>query len=227
MPPKPTARQLAANQLYADLMDEAKAKFAAIDAAINGRLGLPAALVREFGFLQLRLLCELIALACLTAHGDIKEARSSKLNKEYAADKIIEKLAELHPNFYPRPIWIYAQHQGPPTPYRDSPGVHIEPRECVHLTKEELPTLYGMCGNFLHRGTSRKLASSRSPQQMQFAGKDFTAISQWTGKIIRLLEIHMVSSIDNYEQILCALADEAQGNRVQVYFAQAPRSIEP
>src|SRR5262245_54958017 len=97
-----TQREQAAMKLYAGLMEEAKARLHAVEHAINGRLGLASAqIIREFCYLQFRLLCEVIALGCLTAHGDITHA--SKLRKEYAADKIIKQLEELHPEFYPRP----------------------------------------------------------------------------------------------------------------------------
>jgi hypothetical protein len=98
-PHAPTKQQLEASNLYADLLEEAKIRIFSIDAAINGRTALPAPLVREYSYLQLRMLCELIALGCLTAHGEIKATQAAKLQKEYAADEIIKRLEDLHPNF--------------------------------------------------------------------------------------------------------------------------------
>ena len=54
--------------------------------------------IHELCFLQLRMLCELIALGCLTAHGDLE---TGKLKKAYEADEIIGRLQRLHPHFYP------------------------------------------------------------------------------------------------------------------------------
>jgi hypothetical protein len=45
-------KQEAANELYANLKEEAKGRIACIDAALNGRLGQPGAIVREVGFLH-------------------------------------------------------------------------------------------------------------------------------------------------------------------------------
>jgi len=59
----PNRKQESANELYANLMEEAKGRIACIDAALHGQLGQPAAIVREIGFLQLRMLCEVIALS--------------------------------------------------------------------------------------------------------------------------------------------------------------------
>jgi len=72
--------------------------------AATGKTGFPSVIVREFCYLQLRMLCELIALACLVAHGDITAAQPNKLRKAYEADKILAQLATLHQHFYPQPI---------------------------------------------------------------------------------------------------------------------------
>lgn len=50
--------------LYAQLMDEVKARFACINHVTHGFTGLPTPVVREFCYLQIRFLCELTALAC-------------------------------------------------------------------------------------------------------------------------------------------------------------------
>lgn len=65
--------------LYANLMGEAKFRLACIELAIGGKTQLPAPAVREFCYLQLRLLCELISLGCLVAHGDISSSYSKRL----------------------------------------------------------------------------------------------------------------------------------------------------
>src|SRR5712664_2962101 len=94
-----TQQQLDAASLYADLLEEAKGRIFSIDAAIGGRAGIQGPLAREYAYLQLRMLCEVIALGCLVAHGDLSAAQATKLQKEYAADKIIKRLDGLHANF--------------------------------------------------------------------------------------------------------------------------------
>ena len=83
---------------YSELMEEAKFRLSAMDTALGGQTGLPKGAIREYCFLQLRMLCELIALACLTAHGDLE---TSKLKGAYEADRIIRRLQRLHSEFYP------------------------------------------------------------------------------------------------------------------------------
>jgi hypothetical protein len=66
-----TQQQLDAANLYADLLEEAKVRIFSIDAVIGGGAGIPDPLAREYAYLQLRMLCEVIALGCLVAHGDL------------------------------------------------------------------------------------------------------------------------------------------------------------
>jgi hypothetical protein len=117
---------------YTILMLEAKRRLLAMHTVLEGKTGLPKGVVCEFCFLQLRMLCELIALGCLTAHGDLM---SGKLRGTWQADKIIRGLEELHPDFYP-----------------------IAATEGV-FTKEELVKLWRKCGEVLHRGTFETLWS--------------------------------------------------------------------
>ena len=88
--------------LYANLMEEVKVRIDALNQILSGQVNLPPQIVRESCFLQLRMLCELIALSALAAHEDIEA--TTKLKKEYAAPKIIEHLELLHPSFYPYPV---------------------------------------------------------------------------------------------------------------------------
>ena len=82
-----TKEQMASIQLYADLLGEAKIRIGIINHFITGKAELPGPLIRQSAFLQLRMLCELIALGCLVAHGDI--TRRTKLRKEWSAYRII------------------------------------------------------------------------------------------------------------------------------------------
>jgi hypothetical protein len=85
---------------YAKLMEEAKIRLHALQNTTTGATGLAHPLAREFCFLQIRMLFELIALGCLVAHGDIRTRRSETT---YQADLIIKELGALHEDFYPHP----------------------------------------------------------------------------------------------------------------------------
>ena len=88
---------------YAAIMDEVKIRLDDINMLIGNRGGLAGHVVAESCYLQLRMCCELIALGCLVAHGDIEATKSKGLQKVYSAEKIIQVLAKLHPDFYPEP----------------------------------------------------------------------------------------------------------------------------
>ncbi len=63
-----------AASLYAGLMEEALIRISAMDHGTTNKTGLASPFVQEFCYLQLRKLTEIVAIACLVAHGDIKEA---------------------------------------------------------------------------------------------------------------------------------------------------------
>jgi hypothetical protein len=132
---KALSRYEEALDVYSRLMREAKVRLIGMDTALEGKTGLPNATTCEFCFLQLRMLCELIALGCLTAHGDLQVGKD--LQKAWQADKIIRDLEKLHPEFYPK----------------------AAPQQNEGFTKEELTKLYWRCGDVLHRGTLQTLWS--------------------------------------------------------------------
>src|SRR5215207_6344041 len=119
-----TKEQMASIKLYADLLGEAKIRIGIINHFITGKAELPGPLIRQSAFLQLRMLCELIALGCFVAHGDI--TRRTKLRKEWSAYRIIEALENLHQDFYPLPL---------------DQNLQFSPTKDDYLTKEDLISL--------------------------------------------------------------------------------------
>src|SRR5437762_1433117 len=78
--------------LYANLMDEIKRRTDVIRSTLNGGYPMPQMAAFELCYLQLRKICEVFALACLAAHGDIPGVRNKLLQKTYNADQIIKQL---------------------------------------------------------------------------------------------------------------------------------------
>src|ERR1700730_10759516 len=97
----PTQKQLQAAALYGGIMEEIKIRISAIDAGTGGLLPLSPVIIREHCFLQIRIICELIALGVLVAHGDIEATKTSKLQKAWHAKEIMDALLKLHQDFYP------------------------------------------------------------------------------------------------------------------------------
>jgi hypothetical protein len=139
----------------------------------------------EFGFLQLRMLCELIALGCLAAHGDLG---MGKLKKPYEADKIIRRLQRLHSEAYPLGATRISDQ--------------IKLRRDGFLTKVELPKLYWRCGDLLHRGSYEDL------QTRIYSEAFIEEIRTWKQKIKDLISCHAIFMADNRTMALFVLSNE-------------------
>jgi len=149
----------------------------------------------EFAYLQLRMICELVALGCLVAHGDIAEARTSKLLKSYEPHVIIKSLEKLHPSFFPQP-----SKQAQAT---DSRKIRwLTPITAGFLTKEELLKLYSECGRFLHRGSLQKMLAA--PDFIPDTGKPI----EWADKIWTLLEHHQIQTADPMVSLIGLMKDK-------------------
>lgn len=200
-----TESQTKAMNLYVGMMEEVNIRIACINVALAGRTLLPDRAVMEFCLLQLRMLCELIALGCLVVHGDIDEKKANSLKKEWSADKIIKELDGLHPDFYPHPVLRKATKPG---------HYHLEEITSGYLTKKELLELLGLTGDALHRGSLKNILSVKRAMEPGLPG-----IAAWGNKIVKLLGDHRMALIDNRTHFICALN---ANNVVQVAIAESP-----
>src|SRR5690349_1734805 len=128
-----TKDDLASSDLYKNLMEEAKVRLTSINTLILHQRGIPSPLIREYCYLQLRMLCELIALGCLVAHNDIAATSHKSLRAAYAPKEILDRLNKLHSDFYPVPI----------IPQRTQGGWHMADYDRPYLTKSDLLALWG------------------------------------------------------------------------------------
>jgi hypothetical protein len=184
-----TQKQIAAIHLYRDLMEEIKLRLNWMHLMMSRQKVLPEPAIREFCFLQLRMTCELIALGCLVAHGDIQA--TSRLRKEYSADKIMNDLERLHPDFYPRPMKQFlCDPKASPKKYFLLPLPNSFP-------KPELLQLYGKCGDVLHRGNLTKLTSTNTR-------KNLPDIMTTGKRIVELLVYHAILLFDS-KAIICGM----------------------
>src|ERR1700758_3569066 len=93
--PHPTIELEKTCQIYARLMEEIKRRQSVIAQVLNQTIPMPQMAAFEFCYLQLRKICEVFALGCLAAHGDIPEVRSKLLQKTYCADQIMKQLTQI------------------------------------------------------------------------------------------------------------------------------------
>jgi hypothetical protein len=148
----PTKSDEAAKDLYHSIMVEVMIRVYSLNSATMTPTPIPQPLIREYCFLQLRMLCELIALGCLVAHGDI--TKTKYFQKAYKADDILQRLEKLHPDFFPYP---FKSTITPPSP--GFPGeLKMEDVETDYLKKDELIQLYVKCGSILHKGQLAQIA---------------------------------------------------------------------
>jgi hypothetical protein len=145
--------------LYKSLMEEAKTRIDCINMAATGKTGLPAPIAREFCYLQIRFLCELVSLACLVAHGDIAGLQSHKVGKTYSADDILKKMSKLRPHFYPIAICSTLVPIIPGQPRNHN----VEAVKPPPLERDKLLALYADAHKYVHRGSLKRLLSSKEP----------------------------------------------------------------
>lgn len=192
-------------QLYCRLMREIKMRLTAIDDTLAGKNPFPAFIAFEQCYLQLRMICELIALGCIAVHGDIPAARSKRFSKANRPDIILRELEELHPQFYPVPGAVIASR----------PGVEkiriggIGP----YLTKSDLVALYAECGGVLHRGALRNMRTG--------ASDDFSRLTQHVNKIVRLLHHHQIQLNDPDQFFWVVMHSEPDGGEVRATVMRA------
>lgn len=192
-------------QLYANLMDEARQRIHTIRDLVDGRDRWPPRFLQEFCYLQLRMLCELIAVGCLVAHGEVKNLRTLK---NWKIPDVVKEMEALNPDFYPRGV-RFRRHAG---------GLHLDDYNVPQLTKGELVQLWQRSGEYLHRGTAVKLLKEdrRGPQV------NTDEIVLWGLKVMNLLEQHIISSSDRSKHLLVALASDDHGGNAGIWLAEGP-----
>lgn len=205
----PSREQLAASNLYRNLIVEIRHRIHVVDLATSNQIPVHPPFVKEICFLQFRMMCELLALGCLAAHGDIEG--SKRLAKVWEADKIMNQLEKLNPHFYP--IAVIKQ--------KTDGGFHIEPRKIHPLPKDQMLSLYYKCGAILHKGNTKKILSEQIPIQVRYP--DITATAQ---KFRDLITDHMILIKGGELTFLCEVFNIGQNQeRVNVAIAERPSHI--
>ena len=179
---------------YKALMVEARARVSSINNLLNDQREIPSPFVREFGVLQIRMLCEIVALGCLVAHGDLveKASKSKELKKSFAPGMIFSELDKLNDDYFPIPIkpektetgWHMAKYDGGP-----------------FATKADIRQIWNECGSILHRGSLKSLIKERTPVQ-----RNFSDLSEWGQKLANLLNNHRIISIDRQIALITFLS---------------------
>lgn len=184
-------------ELYRLIMTEIKERCTVLRAVSEQKVNVWPVAAYEMGQLQLRLICELIGLGCLAAHGDIPATYSKRLLTTYEPGRIFSELGKLHPNFFPRAC---------------SEKIGIGPGGTTDIevldddaypSKAELMALHGKTGNILHRGDLKSIGRGFR--------LDFQHLMDWHNKIVGMLRIHMISLHDENRYVVIIMNDPDTG----------------
>jgi hypothetical protein len=134
------------------------------------------------------MLCEMIALGCVIAHGDIKDKATLSAWK---IPDIMRRLEGLNIEFYPRGIRI---EPGPS-------GVELADHNVPQLSKVELIRFWERSGDVLHRGSAKLLLAERRNDLVV----DVSELTDLGQKILNLLDQHVISSADKKSHLVVAL----------------------
>ena len=196
-------KQSALRDLYANLMLEVRHRIDLVSSLVQGSYGLPKLAAYELCYLQFRMICELIALSALAAHGDIPATRSGKMREAYKADWILNEMEKLHPDFYPKP--------GRQVRGADGQVLEVVPITSGFMSKRDLLKLYHESGSLLHRGAMKDLSDRK-------AG-NFWRIGHVAQSIVTLLNHHQIALSDPQYQLWVIMKAESD-NKVHATVMQ-------
>lgn len=166
--------------IYVNLMAEIRDRLRSLDRSRHAELAKPLFgedyLAAEYSMLQLRMVCELIALACVVAHGDMPVTRSGKFKNEYSADVIFKKLGDFHPDFFPKPIKSVPGRFGFPDLQGHDDG----------MIKDEMVKLYRYVLDRLHRDRVKNILSGKRRLY------DYKYLDESITKLVWLLNEHII-----------------------------------
>lgn len=206
-----TVRQQKAINAYAVLMDEIRTRMDSIQTFADPKIALPAPTRAEACFLQVRMICEMIALGCLVAHDDMQEVKAARLQKAYEADFIVRALERLHPDFFPVPHTVKIRDNA----FNEQAGLHYEPLTEGFLSKEKLVRIYRRAGAVLHRGSLQVTFSNPRDQNALLS-----EVEEAQTQIVGLLRAHHIMTRDRNHVLVCSIPDKEFGG-VEVAIASA------
>jgi hypothetical protein len=127
--------------------------------------------------LQFRKVFELIAFASLTAHKELYSAVYSDFAKHWEAAKLVNRLRQINPRFYPEPvIQVPSDKLGLKT--------DLVPRRPDYLTEESLVDAHGRCGSLMH-------AANPYAREIDY-GFFEASFPDWLTNTVNLLNAHLV-----------------------------------
>jgi hypothetical protein len=164
-------------RLYANSMSRVRNRVDLVQRLLGRELDLGSeAFDAELVYLQFRKILEEIAFSSLAANKTEYSALHANFAQHWKAEKILQELEKLNPNFYPKPL---------ESPKTLRPGFHhFDQLSTGFLTREEFAALYDISSQVLH--TRNPYSQRDVVVQARYSG------DQWVSRIQRLLSWHSV-----------------------------------
>ncbi len=185
--------------LYRELMRETRYRNLYIEAVGNNpHFGVYPQTRIESICLQIRMILENIALACLVANGGSLDELPRKIEKEYHAETILRRLDAINPDCYPRPLVLVPDPGGTRNIALDDSrrgeitgryrGKLVDRPGADWMTREEFKEIYGRLGGILH---------ARNPLGSKVDYGYFERMAPlWQDKFMNLLAHHRISVME-------------------------------
>lgn len=189
--------------MYRSFMEEIKVRMEAIDRFLkrisDEKGGGDTFTDAEAAILQVRYICELIALSTVAAHGLM--GVTGRILKSWNAEETFKLLEGMNANSFPRAV-------RPSTAMKNN--FELQKGE---MDLAELKKIYSACGENLHRGAMKHFFKEAR------RAYDPEALVGWVNRIKALLNMHVVMILERGIVIYVTLRDENDG--VAIAFAQS------
>lgn len=195
-------------KLYLDLMDEVRLRVELVARLVEDCEQWRPQFLQEICWLQLRMICETIAIACLLAHGDVKGRNQLDRQKPH---EIFTIMKDINPDFFPKPIIVTVKDGHAKVKQRD---------DRQFMAAKDLEKLWNMAGDRLHRGKSWHVVSQRKDGPTV----SLDAITQPTTDLIQLLQRHVICGIGVKNLFLVDMTGSKAGRPVGVPYETTDRT---
>lgn len=197
-------------EAYQTLMSEVRIRLAALQESLDlakadsGNEGNWKAV--EFCYLQIRKICELVAISVLVAHNEFAEFRTNAMLKEWNADALFARILAENGLAFPLPAILH--------PNKNGPGFHhIEPN-FDGPKAQDLKSIYNGCGSHLHIGSLKSLLADSKKKL------DIDELREWNNALVTLLNQHLLFLPDIRSVMFITMMEGASG-AVNVTFGEA------
>lgn len=192
--------------LYLKAMTEIRERLRCIDELLPSRIA--PLLIDEFCYLQLRLTCECLAIACLAAQGDF--ATHKAFRDRYEPGVIFKALEGLYPAFFPTPSVMQSTGEG---------SWHFD--EVGHgnsITRDEIEQIWNISGDHLHRGSAKRYLQDEQ-------NIDLLGITKLKVKIWNLMMDHILVLSDHKSRFHVSMARDGENIRCYYLFLDMESGI--